>query len=70
MRDEDIIVFHHNLPPFLARRMNWLEHQVLRDRQALMPPDLSNLPPLTPVELRSSSTPTTDDELMNPDELV
>jgi hypothetical protein len=69
MRDEDIIVFHHNLPPFLAQRMNWLEHQVLRDRQALTPPVLSRLPPLTPVELRSNSTPTTDEELMNPDEL-
>ena len=26
MEDYDIIVFHHNLPPFRARRMNWLEH--------------------------------------------
>src|SRR4030095_5747342 len=30
MEDYDIIVFHHNSPPFRARRMNWLEHPVLR----------------------------------------
>jgi type IV secretion system protein VirD4 len=68
MEDFDVIVFHHNLPPFRARRMNWLEHPVLRDRQAMRPPALSCLPPLTPIELRSSSTPNADDELMNPDD--
>jgi type IV secretion system protein VirD4 len=67
MRDEDIIVFHHNLPPFKARRMNWLEHPILRDRQAKSPPTLSALPPLTPIELRSPFTlADTDDTLMNP----
>jgi type IV secretory pathway TraG/TraD family ATPase VirD4 len=67
MRDEDIIVFHHNLPPFLARRMSWLEHQVLRDRQAKKPPALSPLPPLTPIDLRSPRAPAdADDSLTNP----
>jgi len=60
MEDSDIIVFHHNLPPFRARRMNWLEHPVLRDRQA-------KAPPLTPLQLRSPLTSVdTDDALMNP----
>jgi type IV secretion system protein VirD4 len=67
MEDFDVIVFHHNLPPFRARRMNWLEHPVLRDRQARKPPTLSPLPPLTPIALRSPLTPADDhDELMNP----
>jgi type IV secretory pathway TraG/TraD family ATPase VirD4 len=67
MGDSDIIVFHHNLPPFQARRMNWLEHPVLRDRQAKAPPTLSQLPALTPIDIRSPLTPAdTDDELMNP----
>jgi type IV secretory pathway TraG/TraD family ATPase VirD4 len=56
MDDWDIIVFHHNLPPFRARRMNWLEHPVLRDRQAKQPPKLSPLPQLTPLALRSPLT--------------
>jgi type IV secretion system protein VirD4 len=67
MEDYDIIVFHHNLPPFKARCMNWLEHPVLRERQAKKPPALSPLPPLTPIELRSLLAPTNnDDELTNP----
>jgi type IV secretory pathway TraG/TraD family ATPase VirD4 len=66
MEDFDVIVFHHNLPPFRARRMNWLEHAVLRERQAKAPPQLSSLSPLTPLALRPPLTPTDDDELMNP----
>jgi type IV secretion system protein VirD4 len=69
MHDWDIIVFHHNLPPFRARRMNWLEYPVLKQRQAMRPPALSSLPPLTPLELCSPLTPVDDDELMNPDDL-
>jgi type IV secretion system protein VirD4 len=67
MDDWDIIVFHHNLPPFRARRMNWLEHPILRERQAKEPPKLSPLPPLTPLQLRSPLTSgDADDTLMNP----
>jgi type IV secretory pathway TraG/TraD family ATPase VirD4 len=67
MQDCDIIVFHHNLPPFRARRMNWLEHPVLKQRQAKKPPALSPLSSLTPIELRSPLTPADhDDALTNP----
>ena len=70
MDDADVIIFHHNLPPFRARRMNWLEHPVLRQRQAMQPPAVSALPPLTPLELRSPLPPAdADDELMNPSDL-
>jgi hypothetical protein len=70
MDDSDILVFHHNLPPFRARRMNWLEHPVLRDREAKAPPQLSALPRLTPLTLRSPLSLADDaDELMNPDDL-
>ena len=67
MEDWDILVFHHNLPAFRARRMNWMEHPVLRERQAKRPPALSPLPPLTPIALRRAQILPTDD-LMNPDE--
>jgi type IV secretion system protein VirD4 len=67
MDDFDILVFHHNLPPFRARRMNWLEHPILRQRQAQQPPNLAPLPPLTPIDLRSTSEPADAyDGLMNP----
>jgi hypothetical protein len=67
MDDADIVVFHHNLRPFRARRMNWLEHPVLRARQVKAPPTLSPLPQLTPIELHTPLTPTDKDEgLTNP----
>jgi type IV secretion system protein VirD4 len=67
MEDFDIMVFYHNLPPFKARRMNWLEHPILRKRQGMTPPNLSPLPPLTPIDIRSPlSTTDSDDGLMNP----
>jgi type IV secretory pathway TraG/TraD family ATPase VirD4 len=70
MRDEDIIVFHHNLPPFLARRMSWLEHPMLRERKDTPPPKLSPLPPLTPIHRRSPLSSTDeDDALLNPEDL-
>jgi type IV secretory pathway TraG/TraD family ATPase VirD4 len=54
--DEDIVVLHHNLPPFRAKRMNWREHTILRQRQAMRPPALHPLPMLTPIELRFLDT--------------
>jgi type IV secretion system protein VirD4 len=67
MDDWDILVSHHNLPWFRARRMNWMEHPILRQRQAIKPPTLAPLPPLTRLELRHRHTPASDD-LINPDE--
>jgi type IV secretory pathway TraG/TraD family ATPase VirD4 len=46
MEDWEVIIRHHNLPPFWARRMNWREHPILRQRQALRPPQPQLLPPL------------------------
>jgi hypothetical protein len=47
--------------------MNWLEHPMLRERQAKQPPTLSALPPLTPIELRTPLIPAAkDDGLTNP----
>ena len=67
MKDWNILVFHHDLPAFRARRMNWMEHPVLRERQAMRPPALTPLPPLTPIELRSLQ-PSADVSFVDPDE--
>jgi type IV secretory pathway TraG/TraD family ATPase VirD4 len=69
LEDYDIIVFHHNLPPFRARRMNWMEHSVLREREAKQSPKLSPLPTLTPIDVRALlPSGNTDDGLINPDD--
>jgi type IV secretory pathway TraG/TraD family ATPase VirD4 len=46
LRDEDIIGFHRQLPPFRATRMDWRHFPVLKERQAIPPPELSLLPEL------------------------
>ena len=68
MEDWEVIIRHHNLPPFWARRMNWREHPLLRQRQALRPQEPPPLPPLTPIALRSLQ-PVASDDLINPDAL-
>jgi hypothetical protein len=67
MEDWEVIIRHHNLPPFWARRMNWLEHPILKQRQVLRPQAPQPLPPLTPIELRTLQ-PRASDDLINPDE--
>ena len=69
MADEDVCIFHHNLPPVLAKRMSWLNYPIFRQRQAMPPPDVSPLPPLTPVKFRSPlSSSDVEEELINPDD--
>ena len=46
MPDEGIIGFHRQLPPFRATRMDWRHFPVLKERQAIPPPELSLLPEL------------------------
>jgi type IV secretion system protein VirD4 len=46
MPDEQIIDFHRQLPPFLGTRMDWRRFLVLKERQAMPPPELSPLPNL------------------------
>jgi type IV secretion system protein VirD4 len=68
LRDEDIIGFHRNLPPFLATRMDWRQFPFLMERQMMPPPDLSLLPELT--ETLPALTPHSNGQLtgfINPD---
>ncbi len=46
MRDQEVIGFHRNLPPFRAKRMDWRRFPSLVQRQGMPPPSLSALPKL------------------------
>ena len=46
MADEDVIGFHRQLPPFMAKRMDWRHFPDLVKRQGMPPPELSPLPDL------------------------
>jgi type IV secretory pathway TraG/TraD family ATPase VirD4 len=46
MPDEQIIGFHRQLPPFKAKRVDWRQFPVLKERQMITPLELSPLPEL------------------------
>jgi type IV secretion system protein VirD4 len=49
LNDEEIIGFHRKLPPFHIHRMDWREHQLIRQRHSMPPPELASLPPLAEI---------------------
>ena len=44
MRDEDILIFHREIPPFRAERMDWRDFPSLVARTKQSPPELHDLP--------------------------
>jgi type IV secretion system protein VirD4 len=72
LRDEDVIIYHRQLPPIRATRMDWRQHfPVLRERQTIPPPELSALPELA--ETLPILTPRSNGQLsgyINPDMTV
>jgi hypothetical protein len=71
LKDEDIIGFHRQLPPFTATRMDWRRFPILKARQAMPPPTLSVLPELA--ETLPTLTPQSNGSLngfINPDMAV
>ena len=43
-KDEDILCFHRRLPPCKIKRMDWRQHEVLKQKYSLPVPELSPLP--------------------------
>ena len=71
MTPHDIIVFHSNLPPFKARRVDWRHHPTLKQRRNIPAPQLPTLPHIADLPDRPdggepSGSP---DEFINPDVL-
>jgi type IV secretion system protein VirD4 len=46
LRDQEILGFHRNLPPFKIRRVEWWRHPILRQRRNIPAPALLPLPAL------------------------
>jgi type IV secretory pathway TraG/TraD family ATPase VirD4 len=68
MPDEQVIGYHRQLPPFMAKRMDWRCFPILKERQAMPPPELFPLPELT--ETLPALTPHSNGQLtgyINPD---
>jgi type IV secretion system protein VirD4 len=54
MDDDDLIVWHRDIPAFRAKNIKWWEVSLLRQRQAIPAPEPPVLPPLT--EIRPPTT--------------
>jgi type IV secretory pathway TraG/TraD family ATPase VirD4 len=71
LKDDDVIAFHRLLPPFRAKRMDWRRFPVLRERQAIPPPQLSALPTLDlTLPLLGQAVPAFPDGLIDPDRIL
>jgi type IV secretion system protein VirD4 len=71
LRDEDVLGFHRNLPPFRAQRMDWRRFPLLVQRQLIPPPALSPLPTrdLT-LPLLGQVVPAFPDGFIDPDRIL
>ncbi len=49
LKDEEIIGFHRNIPPFLMKRVDWRRHSILHNRRSMQAPKLPILPPLADI---------------------
>ena len=67
MRDEDIIAFHRNLPPMRLKRLDWRNHSLLLQRHNMHCPPLTELPPLTALQLRHTDP--LSEDIIDPDSL-
>jgi type IV secretion system protein VirD4 len=59
LHDWEIIGFHHNLYPFQARRMEWWRFSALKQRHAMTPPPLKELPSLPQGSTNTNRYPST-----------
>ena len=57
MGDTDIIAFHRDIPPFRAKRMNYLNFPELLRRSKIAPPGVRTLPDVADIpDLTGQST--------------
>jgi type IV secretory pathway TraG/TraD family ATPase VirD4 len=71
MKDEDIIGFHKNIPPFRAKRMDWRNFSFLMKREEIPPPEFSPLPTRDlELPLLGHALPAFPDGFIDPDALI
>lgn len=69
MKPHDIIVFHSNLPPFKARRVDWRHHALFQKRVQIPPPILSPLPAIVPIPNLTNTIDLEDDDI-DPNDII
>ena len=69
MGDSDIIGFHRDIPPFRAKRMNYLNFPELVGRSKIAPPPVSQLPEVPDIPDLAASLSADIPEFFDPDVL-
>src|SRR5437667_7626491 len=69
LKDEEIIGFHRNLPPFKMKRIDWRTYPLFKQRRNMPAPQLSPLPDLAEISLRQSQKHVSD-VYIDPDALI
>jgi type IV secretion system protein VirD4 len=68
LKDEEIICFHRRLPPFQIKRMDWRNHEVLKQRHSIPAPEVHPLPQIADLpEQPGGSSSGSPDDFINPD---
>lgn len=67
MGDEDIIAFHRNLPPMKLKRIDWRQNRELIQKRQIAPPQITPLPQLTDIQIRTTDPLT--EEIIDPDRI-
>ena len=63
MRDNDILLFHRNIPPIRAKRVTWLGKRVYEQRRNIPVPQVASLPEIVLIG-------TSDFQFVDPDETI
>ncbi len=66
LRDEEVIGFHRNLPPFQMKRIDWRQYPALKQKTTLPPPPLPVLPNVAEIPMLQSQK-TFPDAYIDPD---
>jgi len=49
LKDDEIIGFHRNIPPFQMKRIDWRHHRTLQHRRSMPAPQLPTLPQIADI---------------------
>jgi type IV secretory pathway TraG/TraD family ATPase VirD4 len=55
LKDDDVIGFHRNLPPFQMKRIDWRQYPIWKQRRSIPPPPLQELPELAEITMGESN---------------
>ncbi len=69
LKDDEVIGFHRNLPPFQLKRIDWRQYPAWKQRRSIPAPQLADLPALAEIPLLQSKK-NVPDAYIDPDAIA